>query len=204
MDAISKDREAAPAKLDPAEVCTLSPEGLSERMAWIRDEILPHARRRERLASGLAWELDAGPGLVEKLDHLVALERECCSGIVFERMNGPQPGQLRLEVRGIDPGAPVFRALDVQHEDGDTRGTRLAKAGGLGFLAALVACCALPLVASALVGGAAAASLARLDAPWAIALGTLSVSAAAWWRLGRRAKSRASSDGTNRRCGPAC
>lgn len=118
MDAISKDPESAPERLDLAEVCTLTPKGLSERLAWIRDEILPHARFSERLDSGLAWELDPAPGLAEKLDHLVALERECCRGIVFERRNGAQRGGLRLEVRGIDPEAAVFRALDVPRGEG--------------------------------------------------------------------------------------
>jgi hypothetical protein len=98
-------------KVDPARVCTLSVDALSERITWIRDEILPHARLTERVQSGLAWELHGAPGLAEKLDHLIALERECCSGIVFERMASATPGRVRLEVRGIDPEAEVFRSL---------------------------------------------------------------------------------------------
>lgn len=91
-------------------ICSLPPRALAERIAWIRDEILPHARRCERLASGIAWELDAAPGLAEKLEWLVALERECCGDIVFEHMQGSQPGRLRLEVRGIDPDAEWLRS----------------------------------------------------------------------------------------------
>ena len=104
-------------KLDPAEVCTLPKDGLAERLAWIREEILPHACRSERLESGFAWELDAAPGLAEKVDRLIALERECCSSIVFERTDASLPGRLRLEVRGVDPDAAVFRALRVEHQD---------------------------------------------------------------------------------------
>jgi hypothetical protein len=173
------DTGSSQAKLDLAQVCTLSPEGLNERLAWIRDEILPFARSSERLVSGRAWELDEAPGLAEKIDRLIALERQCCDGIVFERLSGSQPGRLRLEVCGIDPDAEVLRALDARPKEGDTR--RLAKAGGFGFLAALGVCCALPMAASALLGGAAVASLSRLDQPWAIGLGTLSATAAAWW-----------------------
>jgi hypothetical protein len=88
-------------KLDPAAICTLSPERLQERLAWIRDEILPHAQRSERLANGLAWELEAAPGLVEKLDRLVALERECCDGIEIVRKDGARTGWIRLEVRDV-------------------------------------------------------------------------------------------------------
>src|SRR5687767_9765784 len=97
-------------RLDPAEVCTLSPDGLGKRIAWIRDEILPHAHRIERLESGLAWELDRAPGLAEKVERLIALERECCSGIVFERLDSATRGHMRLEVRGIDPDAEIFRS----------------------------------------------------------------------------------------------
>lgn len=90
-----------------AATCSLSREALRERLGWIREEILVYARRRERLVDGVAWELDAAPGLAEKLDHLVALERECCSGLTFERMPGSQPGTLRLELRGIDAEAAL-------------------------------------------------------------------------------------------------
>ena len=112
MDTIrGRQESAAAAKLDPATVCSLSSDDLNERLAWIQREILPHARATERLESAIAWELDAVPGLVEKLDQLISLERRCCGEIVFERMEGSVPGRLRLEVRGIDPDAPLFRSL---------------------------------------------------------------------------------------------
>ncbi len=123
MDSIPGKREmVAASKLDPGVICTLSEKDLGERMAWIRDEILPHAHRTERLESGFAWDLVMAPGLAAKLDRLIALERECCSGIVFERSEASVSGRLRLEVRGIDPEAPVFRALHAQHDDGHTTG----------------------------------------------------------------------------------
>jgi len=198
------DDEVPAPKLDPAEVCTLSTADLGERMAWIRDEILPHARRTERLRSGLAWELDPAPGLAEKLDHLIALERECCRGIVFARTDASTPGGLRLEVRGIDPDAAVLRRLQVRREGDRGRWTLLAKAGGLGALASLVVCCVLPLFAAALVGSAAAAPLAALDQPSSIGLGTLSGTAAAWWWLRGRSASRATGTGAHGACGPGC
>jgi hypothetical protein len=90
-----------------AATCSLSREALRERLGWIRDEVLVHARSHERLADGVAWELEAVPGLAEKLDRLVALERECCGDLTFERMPGSQPGTLRLELRGIDAEAAL-------------------------------------------------------------------------------------------------
>ena len=205
MDAIAKRHEtvAAP-KLDLAEVCTLPRDGLGERMAWIRDEILPHARRTERLEFGLAWDLDMAPGLVEKLDHLIALERECCRGIVFARTQASVPGLLRFEVRGIDPDAAVFRALRVEREGGRARWAHLAKAGGLGMLVSLVVCCVLPLLAAALVGSAAAAPLLLLDQPWVIGLGALAATAVARWWLSHRSAAGASASRTDGACGSGC
>jgi hypothetical protein len=95
---------------DPAAICSLSADGLAERIAWIRAEILPHARARERLADGVAFEVDAAPAVVAKLDRWIALERECCAAIAFARVPSAQPGCVRLEVRGIDPDAPAFAA----------------------------------------------------------------------------------------------
>lgn len=108
-----------PDALDPAEVCTLPTAGLGERLAWVKSEILPHAVASERGERSIAWELTAAPGLAEKLDRLVALERECCSGIVFEHRPGTTAGRLRLEVRGIDPDAAVFRSLATSSDDGE-------------------------------------------------------------------------------------
>jgi len=204
MEPISSARSTTPLTKDVAEVCTLSPEGLAERLAWIRREILPYARRSERLLSGIAWELDAAPGLAAKLDRLVALERECCDGIVFEHGKGVQPGRLRLEVRGVNPDAEAFRSLLTLPPESPDRGGRVVKAAGIGLLASLAICCALPLALSVIVGGAAAAALTRLDDPLAIGLGTIALGAAAWWWLARRAE-RSSRCGAERSgCGPSC
>jgi hypothetical protein len=97
--------------MERSEACTLSADAFAGRIAWIRADILPHARAVERLASGIAWELEDAPGLAEKLDRLIALERDCCSGIVFARVASATPGRIRLEIRGVDPDAPVFRTL---------------------------------------------------------------------------------------------
>jgi len=98
---------------DPPAVCTLPADGLDERFAWIRREILPHAVETQRLTHGLAFELVAAPGLAATLDRLVALERECCSGLVFEPSQSAAPGRLRLEVRGLEPDAEFFRQLQA-------------------------------------------------------------------------------------------
>lgn len=83
--------------------CTLSPEELSRRLAWIRSEILPQLRHEQRLATGIAWELEESPGLAEKLARWAALESRCCSDLVLEPAPCPRPGHLRLEIRRKAP-----------------------------------------------------------------------------------------------------
>jgi hypothetical protein len=97
--------------MDPIPFCTLTAGELDDRLAWIRAEILPHVRHMERLEGGVAWELADAPGLAEKIDRLIELERACCSSIVFARTASATPGGLRLEIRGIDPDAEIVREL---------------------------------------------------------------------------------------------
>ena len=188
--------------LDPAEVCTLTADGLGDRMAWIQREILPHAVETGRLERGLAIEMAAAPGLEEKLDRLIQLERECCSEIVFERCESAVPGRLRLEVRGVDPDAAVFHSFHVPRAKAPVR-ARLAKAAGTGVMASVFVCCVLPVAAVALVG-AVAAPLVALDGPGPIAAGALGGGFAAWRWLGRRSCRGAGPEAPDSACGPGC
>jgi hypothetical protein len=189
---------------DPLEICTLPGDEIAERVTWIRDEILPHATRTVRRSHGLDIELESAPGLGAKLDRLVALERECCAGISFERIDGSKPGQHRLEIRGADPDAAVFRPLlDVAGSEPQAA-ARAAKAAGIGVLASLFVCCIVPLAAGALIGSAAA-PLAGLDHPAPIAAGALIGGFASWWWLGRRrARTAAEVRSRSTGCGSGC
>jgi hypothetical protein len=153
--------------------CTLSSDELNERLARVRSEILPHAVSSERRPDGMAWDLEDVPGLAARLDQLVALESECCSGVVFEHKEGA-PGRRRLELRGLAADPPRL-------------GGRLARAAGLGAGLSLLVCCALPIAAAAIFGAAVAAPFASLDNPWVIAsVGLLFGAAALAWQTGRR------------------
>jgi hypothetical protein len=186
-DSTKADPARSDASLDPNTVCTLPADGLSERLAWIRSEILPHAVASERRPNGIVWELEDAPGLAAKLDRLVALERDCCSGIDFRHRTGEETGRRRLEVLGIDPEAAAFIDLQVKGGAGWS-GRRLASAAGFGTVMGLVVCCALPVAAAALFGAAVAAPFASLDEPWIIggAMGLFGGAAFAW--QGRRLK----------------
>lgn len=179
------------ARVDPLAVCNLPPEGLEERLAWIRSEILPHAVASERGADSVAWELEDAAGLVAKLETLVAAERECCSGIAFTHTAGATPGTRRLEVRGLDPESAIFGSLPV----GATApglGGRVAKAAGIGTLVSLFVCCVLPIALGGLFGAAVAAPFASLDQPWVIGVAFVLFAAATFgWQSRRRASAQA-------------
>jgi hypothetical protein len=182
------ERPDPTARLDPAAVCTLPPDALDERIEWIRREIVAHAESVARRDDALSIELASRPGLPESIDRLIELERACCSGIGFERSAGARPGTTRLEIRGVDPDAAIFRDLNPSQTSASPRsevGGRLAKSAGLGVAASFFVCCVVPIAAVAAVGPAAA-SLASLDTPLSMGAVALGVGAGAWWWIGRR------------------
>jgi hypothetical protein len=187
--------------LDPLAICTLPPRGLSERLAWVRAEILPHAIANQWLEDGIAYEFDDVPGLANKLDQLIARELECCSDIVFDHQRSRTDGRRRLEIHGVDPNASVFASLLVEPTSPPRVGARLAKAAGLGALVSLIVCCVLPIAAAAVLGGAAAAPLASLDSPWIIAGAALLAGAAAFAWQNRQ---HAAAPTAESQCGPGC
>ncbi len=185
-----------PTGLDPGEVCTLSEDGIVDRMAWVQATIIPHAIQTERLEHGLGIEFSGTPQLAQDLDRLVRLESECCGGITFERLESETPGRMRLEIRGISPDAAAFRSFWTPAAGEVKPGipARLAKSAGVGSAASVFVCCVIPTAAAALLGGIAA-PLASLDGPVPIAFGALLSGAAVWWWLGRRGPAR---DGAGR------
>ena len=191
-------------QLDPLAICALPANGLNERLAWIRSEILPHAVKAEQTSDGLVWELEDARGLAAKLDRLVALERECCSGIVFEHRRSATAGRLHLEVRNIDPSAAVFASLMAGPGQPPRMGTRLAKAATVGTVFSLVVCCALPLAAGALLGATAAAPIASLDRPSIIAGAAILAGGLAFAWQSRARRVALDREGAGASCGSGC
>ena len=93
------------------DVCTLGPDELADRLRWIREEILPHTLGKERLEDGIAIEVSNAPGMSDRIDHWIELERACCEGIRFERHGGRTREQLRIEIHGVDPQGRLFGGL---------------------------------------------------------------------------------------------
>lgn len=90
--------------------CTLPPDDLRERLAWIRGEVLPHARGNEPLlpGPGHVWTFPRTPERRTQLERLVALESACCRGPVgFQLEEDAAQDVLRLVVRGIGSAADL-------------------------------------------------------------------------------------------------
>jgi hypothetical protein len=191
--------------LDPLDVCTLPKIERSERLTWIREEILPFAVGAHRSADAITWELRDAPGLAARLDSLIALERECCAGITLQHAPSTTRGQRRFEVRGIDPSSELFSAVQFGPAERERLSRRLAKAAGFGTALSLMVCCVAPIAATALLGAAAAAPFTSLDTPWIIGGAAVLAGGASFGWQNRRARSApASADTSTNACGPDC
>lgn len=160
------------------EVCALSDEALRERLAMIRTEIAPHLQRTVQLADGVRFEFARSRPMQEKLERLVALERECCTPIDFAVR--VEPEMLRFEITGINVDSRAFAVLSQEASAAGRGGSGIARwlrATGLGSAAAFFFCCIVPLGLTALLGGAAA-PLLGLDDPWIMAAAAIAFGAA--------------------------
>ena len=146
---------------------------------------------RVALVDGVALELADEPGLVDRVDEWIALERQCCSSIDWQRQPSLRRGQLRIEIGGVDPQGSLFAGWPLLEEAkaGDAQEgaaiARVLKASGVGAGISFFVCCVLPALLVAVFGtSAVAASLAWLDQPVWIALGAVPISVIAWNRIG--------------------
>lgn len=98
------------------DVCSLPSDQLSDRVAMIRRDILPHATRRQRLTDGVAVEFAHTAEMEKTLEDVVAFERQCCSGLTWS-LTRPTGDVLRLSVEGLAPDSDLFTALDAADQN---------------------------------------------------------------------------------------
>jgi len=186
--------EAAPAEaagsIRIGDVCTLPGDAREQRMAFVREQLLPRARARRRSARGVAWTFPVEAGLRDALETWVEAERRCCGGLGFALHDVVEDGEAALvvEVRGPEP---ALRAALGELAPAPSRRAGLLRAAAAGLAGGLLVCCLLPAAAIGLLGGAFAGRLAGLEDPLALAAVALIVAGAfrAWER--RRAQRRA-------------
>jgi hypothetical protein len=85
-----------------ADLCTLSPDELTERRAWVEREIAPHALRRVGERDAVTWEFSATDETRERLERLAQLEAQCCGPAALEVSVTERDGVLRFAIRGPD------------------------------------------------------------------------------------------------------
>lgn len=160
------------------DVCSLDDPALETRLAMIRREIAPHVVRSDHAPSHLVWHFDTTPDLHDRLERLVALERECCSR--FDYAIHTDTG-LRLEIRG--DGAEALQRAVAMPAPPRSRWRRAIGACGAGALGSFLVLCVLPLGVAAIAGPAIGAGL---ENPASLTALALLLGAATWGWLERR------------------
>ena len=105
--------------------CELSALDAAERL---RREELAGALRASvaavaELPDGYAFHFDAQPDTVRRVEELIALERRCCSFLIFETRVDAASGAFVLEMTG-GPGVREF--INAQFVDGASPGPKEA------------------------------------------------------------------------------
>ena len=92
--------------MDVPIICTLTGPELAERRRTVLDAVRKAQVRTYRLANGYAYEFPVGAEMLEKLETLVALERQCCQFLAFNVSQALTA--IRLEVTGSPEAAAII------------------------------------------------------------------------------------------------
>src|SRR5262249_26379960 len=96
---------ASSTRMDLPIICTLTGPELAERRRNVLDVVRKAQVRTYRLPNGYAYEFPARAEMLERLETLVALERQCCPFLTFN-LNQTATA-IRLEVTGSQEAAAV-------------------------------------------------------------------------------------------------
>jgi hypothetical protein len=86
--------------------CTLSPDGMSARLALIDALAADGLLDRTATAAGMRVRLRDTPDIEQRTRELVAAESKCCAFLDFEV--GREDGDLVLDISGPDDARPVI------------------------------------------------------------------------------------------------
>jgi hypothetical protein len=87
-------------------VCTLTPNGLTDRLALIDALAADGVLARTPTASGIRVRLRDTPDIERRTRELVAAESQCCAFLSFEL--GRDDGDLVLDVSGPEEARPMI------------------------------------------------------------------------------------------------
>ena len=94
-------------RMDLPIACTLTGPELMERRRTVLDVVRKAKVRTIRLPDGHAYEFPNHAEISEQLSTLVALERQCCSFLTFNIIDGATT--VRLEVTGPPEAAGLIQ-----------------------------------------------------------------------------------------------
>jgi hypothetical protein len=86
--------------------CTLSPDGLTERLAMIDALAADHLLDRAATDAGVRVRLRDAPGVERRARDLVAAESRCCAFLDFDLVR--EDGALVLEISGPPDARPLI------------------------------------------------------------------------------------------------
>ena len=86
--------------------CTLTPDAMTDRMAFIGDLARDALIARESTPTGLRVRLRGGDDVERRTRELIAAESTCCSFLTFSLTRAG--GELVLDVEGSDDARPVI------------------------------------------------------------------------------------------------
>ena len=86
--------------------CTLTPDAMTDRLAFIEALSADALLARETTEKGLRVRLRDSPEIERRVRELIAAESACCAFLAFELTR--EPGELVLEVTGPADARPVI------------------------------------------------------------------------------------------------
>ena len=91
---------------EPPIACTLSPDGMTDRLALIDALAADGLLERTPTASGMRLRLRDTPDIEQRTRELVAAESACCAFLDFAL--GREDGDLILDITGPQNARPVI------------------------------------------------------------------------------------------------
>lgn len=89
--------------------CTLTPEGMTDRLAFIDELVADGLLDRTSTPTGLRLRLRDAPQVEQRTRELIAAESECCAFLDFAL--GREDGELVLDISGPEDARPVIELL---------------------------------------------------------------------------------------------
>lgn len=178
-----------------AEFCNLDSKCYQARINFMKQEVAPYIKSTKDIDNGLICEFGGSPELLETLNELVSMERQCCPSLTWEIKH--VDSDIHLSVTGAESGV-LRNALSITDvNQNPSKYKRVTKAGGLAFLISAIVCCTIPAALVLLFGIGVGSSFLFLESPLWIVVIAIALVVPTWLYLGRKK----SGYGNCRNCG---